>query len=134
MTGRVNPDESALAHRNRADWIVALALPVIFILLTLVTTGENALAVTATVGALAAVVQQKWSSRKDPRMWVLVAVVAAIQIPAVFFIHIPRLSAGLVFLPFVLIEAFALWAVLNWIERRSPPSEPGQPKPGSDLA
>jgi hypothetical protein len=53
----------------------------------------------------------------------LVAVVAVVQLSAIFLVHIPRVSTGLVAIPLMLIEGLALSGLFNWIERRFPRSE-----------
>lgn len=115
----INP-RSPIGRLTRTDWLSMAALGVVFVLVALVSTPENALAVMLTLGVLAIVVQAKWSSRRDPRLWAVIGTVGAVQFPAAFLVHIPRLSAGAVSVPFVLVEGFALWGLLNWMERRFP--------------
>lgn len=122
MTRLIHPNESTVAHLDSADWVILLVGIVIFVAIALISTDENALAVAVTWGVLAEVVVQRWRIGKDPCIWVL-AVVAVIQLPVVFLIHIPRLSTGLVCIPFMLIEAFALWSLLKWTDRHFPRSE-----------
>lgn len=111
---------SAAAQTSRADWLIGAALVVIFILVALVSTLEKAFGVGMTVGILAAVVQAKWSSRRDPRMWVLIGAVGAVQLTGIFLIRIPRFTTGLIFAPFAIVEVLALSRLLNWMERRVP--------------
>jgi FtsH-binding integral membrane protein len=94
---------SGLTWRNpysRADGIIIAPLTLVFVLVALVSTLENALGVSVSLSVLGIVVQTKWNSRSDPRMWALIGIVGAIQISAIFLIHIPRLSVGLICLPF----------------------------------
>lgn len=121
MMRLINP-QSSFARLSRSERLVGVGWLIVFILVALVSTLENALAVSVSLGVLAAVVQTKWDRRRDPRMWVLIGIIAAVQLPAIFLVHIPRLSAGLVCLPFAFIEGFALLGLLNWIERRFPRS------------
>lgn len=115
----INP-QSTVARLSRTDWLVIGALLIIFVAVALVSTLEKAFAVSMSLGVFAAVVQQKWDSRRDPRMWALLGAVAAGQLSAICLIHIPRFSTGLIFVPVGLAEGFALWGLLNWIERRFP--------------
>lgn len=117
----IDPDDSIIARLDSADWVILLIGAVIFVVVAFISTGENALAVSATWGVLASVVAQQWRSGKDPRLWV-VAVVAVIQMPVAFVVHIPRLRTGMICMPFVVIEGLALWGLLNWIDRRFPRS------------
>lgn len=122
MTRLIDPDESIVAHLNGADWLVLLAGIVVFFAVTFVSSDENALAVAVTCGVLGELVVLKWRSRHDPRMWALVGLVAAIQIPALFLVHLPRIPVSLICLPFAVFEGLALWGLLNWIERHFPRS------------
>jgi hypothetical protein len=105
---------------SRWDWLITACVLVVFILVTIVSTPENGLGVSVSFGVLATVVQTKWNSRRDPRMWALIGIVGAIQIPAIFLVHIPQLSVGLICLPFALVEGFAILGLLTWMERRFP--------------
>ena len=111
---------SAAAQTSRTDWLINAALLVAFILVAFVSTLENAFGVTLSLGVFASVVQEKWSSRRDPRMWVLIGAAGAVQIAAIFLVRIPRFTTGLVFAPFAIAEGVALWRLLSWIERRFP--------------
>ncbi|MGI8548232.1 MAG: hypothetical protein ACR2M1_13030 [Gemmatimonadaceae bacterium] len=115
----INP-ESTVARTNRSFWGIQSAIVVVFILVSLVSTPENGLGVAVTLGVLAVILQTKWGSRRDPRLWALIGIVGVVQLAAIFLIHIPRLSMGLVVLPFAAVEGLALWGLLNWMERRFP--------------
>lgn len=105
---------------SRADWTILAPLTLVFILVALVSTLENALAVSVSLSVLGIVVQTKWDSRRDPRMWALIGIVGAVQLFTIFLVHIPKLSVGLICLPFALLEGYALFGLLNWMERRFP--------------
>jgi len=119
MKSIINP-RSHVARMSRSDWLLTAGVLVVFILVALVSTLENALGVSVSFGVLGTVIQIKWNSRRDPRMWALIGIVGAIQLLAIFLVHIPRLSVGLVCLPFALVEGYALFGLLNWMERRFP--------------
>lgn len=115
----VNP-ESTLARLSRTDWLIYAALLAVFILVSLVSTPENGLGVALSLAVFAIIVQAKWSSRRDPRLWALIGIVGVVQLAAIFLVHIPRLSMGLVVLPFAVVEGLALLGLLNWMERHFP--------------
>lgn len=127
----INPKSTA-AQLSRTDWQVLAGLIAIQTVLSFVVTLENAFAVAISLGVLVFVCQVKWGSRRDPRMWVVIGIVAAVQVSASLLVHIPRFTTGLVFLPVMVLEAIALVALLNWIERRFPlPSVPSLDSPSS---
>lgn len=105
---------------SRSDWVILAPLTVVFILVSLASTPETGLGVALSLAVFAIIVQTKWSSRRDPRMWALIGIVGVVQLAAIFLVHIPRLSMGLVVLPFAVVEGLALLGLLNWMERRFP--------------
>jgi hypothetical protein len=120
----INP-QSPIGRLRRSDWLVLAALIAVQIIVSMVSTLEKGLAVVVSLGVFAAVVKTKWSTnRRDPRMWALIGVVASVQLPVLFLVHIPRLSTGLVLAPFAVVEGVGLVALLNSIERRFPRSIP----------
>lgn len=119
----IDPEKHAIANLSTADWLVMLGVAVVCILVSFVSTIDKALATGMTFGVLAELVVLRRRSRHDPRMWALVAAVAAVQIPAIFLVRMPRISVSDAVVPFAVIEGLALWTFLNWIERRFPRSE-----------
>lgn len=117
---RLINSRSTLAQLTRTDWLIMGAGAVVFILVAFVRTLENALAVSMTFYVLATVIQSKWMSRDDPRLWALVGTVAAVQIPVAFMIYIPPRLAKAVCIGPGILEGVALWALANWAERRFP--------------
>ena len=111
---------SAAAQTSRTDWLILAVIVIVQIAMSFFTTLENAFGVALSLYVFAVVVQTKWSSRRDPRMWVLIGAVGAVQIAAIFLIRIPRFTTGLIFAPFAIAEGVALWRLLNWMERRFP--------------
>ena len=81
---------------------------------------EKALTASVTVGVFVAIIQTKWESRNDWRFWAVVAVFAVIHVVAISIIQFPEVRAGLVSLPFALVDGFIMWFLINWIERRFP--------------
>lgn len=143
----IDPENSLVAHLSGADWLILLAEIVILVAVTLFSTADNAVAVAFLIACFAQVALQRWNHRKDARAPMLVAIVAAVQIPAIFLVHFGQVPFSIVSLVITAPECAVLWVLLNWIERRFPRSgrresspesaqpEPGsQPKPGSDLA
>ncbi len=84
----INP-ESTVARLSRTDWLIYGALLVVFIAVALVSTIEKAFAISMSLLVFAVVIQVKWTSRRDPRMWALLGAVAAVQLSAICVIHIP---------------------------------------------
>lgn len=114
---------------TKSDWKgIALVLSV-FCVVLLVSTPEKALASSLAFGVFLAIVESKRESWSHRRFWVIIAVLAIVHIVVVYVIHIPRLRAGAVAAPFAFVDAFAIWGLVNWIERRFPyarAADPGQ--------
>lgn len=115
----INP-ESTVARMSRTDWLIVAAMVIITLFALQVSASENAAAVALSFGLLAFFVKAKWESRHDPRLWALVGIIAVVQFPATFLVHIPHVFSVLVFYPFALIEGLVLWGLFGWMQRRFP--------------
>jgi hypothetical protein len=108
---------------RRTDLYLAAAVAVVFIAVALVAPLEKALAAGVTCGVFVALIQMKWESRHDRRLWAVLGFFALIHILAISLITFPEPRYGLVSVPFALVDGFALWGILSWIEKRFPRSE-----------
>ena len=113
--------ESKSAIRNRrADLILGTLTAAVFIGVAMYSTLEKALAFSVLFGVFSAIVQSKWESRHDIRFWLIISSFATAHIVLISLIHIPKVQFGLISLPFALVDGFAMWGLINWIERRFP--------------
>ncbi len=101
----------------------------VFFVVFLVSTPEKALASSLAFGVFRTIVGVKRESWAHRRFWVIIAILAIVHIVVLYVIHIPRLRAGAVAAPFAFVDAFAIWGLINWTQRRFPyarAADPGQ--------
>ncbi|ROT94124.1 hypothetical protein EB810_13720 [Altererythrobacter sp. FM1] len=110
------------ASSLRGNFIGILAVLAAFIFVYLVSNAEKALASAVVLGVFLTIIQTKSETRKeslaDWRFWSVIAGLALIHIIAIAVINFPELRAGLISLPFALVDGFLMWWFLNWFERR----------------
>lgn len=122
------PDYTPVTRRSD---MILLALGILtFIVFFTFLDAEKALACSVVVGAFVAIIQTKPRGRRDQTFWTAIAVLAVIHVAVLSLIRIPELRFGLVALPFALADGFAIWGLLNWIERRFPTERGGGPTKG----
>ncbi len=107
-------------RRPASDWLVAILVVVIFSLVAWASNLEKGLAASVTFSVFTAVIQTKWASRRDWRFWAIIGVFAALHIAMLFVVTFPEVRAGLICLPFALIDGFVMWGLINWIEKHVP--------------
>jgi choline-glycine betaine transporter len=112
--------------RSRTDWIIAGSALAVFALIASVTYLEKGLAAGTAFYVFAIVIQTKSETRKESlserRFWAVIAILAVIHIVAISVIKFPELRAGLISLPFALVDGFVMWGLINWIEKHFPGS------------
>ncbi|KPF52365.1 hypothetical protein IP65_16515 [Novosphingobium sp. AAP1] len=108
------------ADDRKATRLGILLVAIVFIAVAVISDLEKALAASVTFGVFMAIIQAKWESRNDWRFWAVIAIFAVIHIVAISVIRFPEVRAGLVSLPFALVDGFIMWGLINWIERRFP--------------
>src|SRR6185312_13835347 len=105
---------------RKSDLILVASAALVFFAVSLISSLEKALAFSAVFVVFLSIVQTKGVSRRDRRFWIEIAILAAIHVTALSFIQIPPLRFGLMVLPFMLIDGFAIWGFISWIDRRFP--------------
>jgi hypothetical protein len=102
------------------NWIVGICVLLVFILVAIASSLEKAFAFSMTFGVFAAIIQTKWESRTDWRFWSILSIFAGAHLLAIYLVHFPRPQLALTFVPVAMIDGFAMWGLINWIERRFP--------------
>ena len=102
------------------NWIVGICVLAVFILVTIFSSLEKAFALSMTFGVFAAIIQTKWESRMDWRFWSILSIFACVHLLAIYLIHFPRPELALAFVPVAMVDGFAMWGLINWIEQRFP--------------
>jgi triacylglycerol esterase/lipase EstA (alpha/beta hydrolase family) len=81
---------------------------------------EKGLASSVTFGFFAAVIQTKWPSRGDWRFWAIIAAFALLHIVVLITVRFQQVRAGLISLPFALVDGFVMWGLINWVDKHFP--------------
>ena len=110
---------------RKSDLIGVLTVIAVFFALVIFVSPAKALAGCVVAGTFLSIIQTKKKSQRDRRFWTIIAVLAVIHIVVLSLIHIPEPRFGLMSLPFALADGFAIWGLLNWIERRFPTERGG---------
>lgn len=102
------------------DWLVVIPAGLLAIFLIPRLGEGRAFAVAATLYVFYAVISHKWNSRNDKKFWMAIAIFTAIHVIGLVIIPFPgELRPALIGFPFVLADGLAMWAILNWLEKRS---------------
>jgi hypothetical protein len=80
----------------------------------------RALAATTAICVFSVVIEQKWDRRSDPIFWLLLSGFALAHVVAIAAIPFGEPRAGLVAVPFGLVDLFAMLAALDWGEKSFP--------------
>ncbi len=114
---------------RRSDIVLVASTASVFLLVVLVSALEKALVFSVAFAVFLSIVQTKRQSWSDRRFWVILSILALIHVVVIWVAHIPELRFGLISLPFALVDGFAMWGLINWIERRFPVAKnPGLPE------
>lgn len=108
------------AKDRRPDLILGACTAAVFIGVAMVSSLEKALAFSVAFGVFSAVIQAKWKSRHDWRLWAIVGIFGIAHVAILSLIHIAEPRFGLASLPFAIVDGFAMLGLINWIERRFP--------------
>ena len=82
-------------------------------------TGEGkAFAAAVVFGVFYVVISRNWDRRRDWKFWTIIAFFGVAHLIGLSTINIPHLSAGLIALPFALVDGLIMYNVISWIERR----------------
>jgi hypothetical protein len=80
----------------------------------------RALAGTTAICVFSVVIEQKWDKRSDRRFWLLLSGFALAHVVAIAAIPFGEPRAGLVAVPFGLVDLWAMLAALDWVEKSLP--------------
>jgi len=105
---------------NRGDWVIILSVAAVFIAVANVWTLEAGFAVGITAGVFVAVIQAKWDSRRDWRVWLILSVLAAVHVAVIVAFRLPEIKVGLAVTPFAIAEGLVILALINWMEKHFP--------------
>lgn len=109
-----------VAPTRRSDLVLIAATAAVFLAVALISYIEKAFAFALCFSVFLAIAQTKRDSWKDARFWIIFLVIAAVHFAVIAAVRIPDIKFGLLGLPFALVDGFAIYGLLNWIERRFP--------------
>ena len=105
---------------KKSDLLGMVLVILLFFVLVIFLDPAKALASCVILGAFLAVIQTKPKAQRGVRFWSLISILAMAHVVGLSVIHIPEPRVGLISMPFALADGFAMWRLLNWIERRFP--------------
>jgi nicotinamide riboside transporter PnuC len=108
---------------RRSNLVLVASTALVFLIVSLVSSLEKALIFSTVFAVFLSIVQTKRDSRRDRRFWIMIAILAIIHLAILSLVQIPTLQFGLMVLPFALVDGFAMWGLINWIDRRFPRSD-----------
>jgi hypothetical protein len=108
-----------MTERSR-DYLMLLPAAVIYFGLWLLLGEGKAYAAAVVFGVFYVIISRCWDRRSDVRFWVIIGVFAFLHIGGLWLIDVPHVNAGLIALPFALVDGLVMWAILNWIETHFP--------------
>jgi hypothetical protein len=76
------------------------------------------------VGVLTSIVETRWERRYQPAFILIMAFLTFLHIFVLALVPIPKFGFGLVVLPFAMIDAYAMWALVAWVDRPSGTDDP----------
>ena len=122
------------AARRQSNLIGIILVFSVFAIAYILSNAEKALASAIVFGVFLTIIQTKAETRReqlsDWRFWITVSILAIIHFVVIAIVKFPELRAGLISLPFALVDVFAMWALINWIEKRlSGPRAPDSGNP-----
>ena len=112
-------DQMKIASRAR-DYLWWIPLGATFFVLWPLVGAGRALAGATAICVFSVVIEQKWDRRSEPSFWLLLCGFALAHVVAIAAIPFGEPRAGLVAVPFGLVDLFAMLAVLDWAEKSFP--------------
>jgi choline-glycine betaine transporter len=110
----------SISPSRRSDVALVVSTAIVFLAVAMVSYIEKAFAFALCFSVFMAIAQTKRDSWKDRRFWALLLGIAALHFIAIALIRVPEIKFGLMGLPFALVDGFAIYGLLNWIERQFP--------------
>lgn len=114
------PDLDYTPATRKNDFVLLLLGIISFVAFYFYFSAGEALAYSVTVGVFLSIIQTKPRKLRNRKFWTILAILAVGHIVVLSLIRIPEPRFGLMSLPFALADGFAIWWLINWIERRFP--------------
>lgn len=104
--------------RARAP-LATIAVLAIYLALRSVMQSERALLIGLSLIVFRIIIDQMWERRGDWWFWLALSILGCVHAFVLLVVRAPGPWATLaVALPFMLVDGFAMWAILSWIEKR----------------
>ena len=115
-------------NRTGLHWQTIAVGVAVFGVMAYLTTDETGLVASAMCFGFLTIIQTKAESRRaslsEPRFWAILAVFAVVHILALWYVRVPELKFGLMIAPFGFADFYAMWWLIEWVERRFPVRSP----------
>jgi amino acid transporter len=110
---------SSKTDNRKRDLLVAFGAGGIYFALRMLIQDERAFLIALSAFLFYAVIASRWDNRRDKWFWIAVLVFAAIHVVVLATLRLPRFEGPSLAIaaPFMFADGFAMWGLLNWIER-----------------
>ena len=105
---------------RRSDLILGASCLSVFCALALFSSLERALVLSGGFVVFFSIIQTQPVEQRDKRFWRVIGGLALLHLPLLALVPLDRFPFGLVVLPFMLADGFAIWGLLKWTEKRFP--------------
>jgi len=106
------------AKRNVRDIFWGISLVALLAALWPLIGPGKALVSSASFGVFCVIVEQKWNLRFKKLFWWSLSVLVSVHVIAIVVISVPNFRSGVIVVPFAVIDALAMLAIINWVDRR----------------
>lgn len=109
-------------NERARDYLILIPVGVLLFGLRALIQAERAFAVAMSVYVFYVIISREWDRRREKRFWIVMLIFAVLHVVALSLVKIPHYrgpSAAIAF-PFMFADGFAMWGILNWIEKRFP--------------
>lgn len=102
------------------DWLAVIPVCVLYFLLGKLMQDERAFLAAVSSGVFYVIISREWGRRRESRFWVTLSLFALVHVLALAVVKLPHFTGPsiAVAFPFMVADGFAMWAILNWTEKR----------------
>ena len=107
-----------LSERAR-DWLMVLPVGASYLVMRQLMQDERAFAFAVCGGVFYVLVSREWEKRRRAWFWLTILAFAIVNIVIISFVRFPQYHGpSLISIPFMFVDGFLMWGILNFIERR----------------
>lgn len=105
---------------RESDWLAVIPVAALYVGLGQLMQDERAFLTALSVGVFYVIISREWDRRRETRFWAFMSVFAVLHVAALSLAKLPHHAGPAISLafPFMFADGFAMWGILNWIEKR----------------